>query len=156
MPCCRRVFTCFYQPHLCYSSSDWDPYYKYDILTLEKVQRKGAPFVTGINSYTESVTSMPDDLHWSPLQHRRKLKRLVTFYKATNDLSLVNIPDYVATSSNRTRTHDLGYIQLHTNYEQNKNSFLPRTIREWNALPPDLVHAASADEFAARLQNHTF
>ena len=156
MPCCRRVFTCFYQTHLCYSSSDWDPYYKYDILTLEKVQRKGAPFVTGINSYTESVTSMPDDLHWSPLQHRRKLKRLVTFYKATNNLSLVNIPDYVATSSNRTRTHDLGYIQLHTNYEQYKNSFLPRTIREWNALPPDLVHAASADEFAARLQNHTF
>ena len=37
-----------------------------------------------------------------------------------------------------------------------KNSFLPRAIREWNALPPDLVHAASADEFAARLQNHTF
>ena len=37
-----------------------------------------------------------------------------------------------------------------------KNSFLPRMIREWNALPPDLVHAASADEFAARLQNHTF
>ena len=28
-------------------------------------------------------------------------------------------------------------------------------IREWNALPPDLVHVAPADEFAARLQNHT-
>ena len=52
-----------------------------------------------------------------------------------------------------TRTHYLGYIQLHTNCEQYKNSFLPRTIREWNALPPDIVHAASADEFAARLQN---
>ena len=55
-----------------------------------------------------------------------------------------------------TRTHNLDYTQLHTSYEQYKNSFLPRTIREWNALPPDLVHAVSADEFAARLQNHTF
>ena len=152
----ERAFTSLVQPHLCYSSSVWDPYYKYDISTLEKVQGKGARFVTGIYSYTESVTSMLDDLYWPPLQHRRKLKRLVTFYKAANNLSPVNIPDYVATSSNRTRTHNLGYIQLHTNYEQYKNSFLSRTIREWNALPPDLVHAASADEFAARLQNHTF
>ena len=152
----ERAFTSLVQPHLCYSSSVRDPYYKYDISTLEKVQRKGARFVTGIYSYTESVTSMLDDLHWPPLQHRRKLKRLVTFYKAANNLSPVNIPDYVATSSNRTRNHNLGYIQLHHNYEQYKNSFLPRTIKEWNALPPDLVHAASADEFAARLQNHTF
>ena len=99
---------------------------------------------------------MLGDLHWPPLQHRRKVKRLVTFYKANNNLSPVNILNYVATSSNRTRTHDLGYIQLHTYYEQYKNSFLPWTIREWNALPPDLVKGASADKFAARLQNHTF
>ena len=106
---------------------------------------------------------MLDDLHWPPLQHRRKLKRLVTFYKATNNLSPVNIPDYVTTSSNRTRTHNLGYIQLHTNYEQYKNSFLPQTIREWNALPQDLVHAASADELLlvcrithSRQDNHVF
>ena len=113
----ERAFTSHVQPHLYYSSSVWDPYYKYDISILEKFQRKGAHFVTGIYSCTESVTSMFDDLHWPLLQHRRKVKCLVTFYKATNNLSPVNIPDYVATSSNRTRTHNLGYIQLHTNYE---------------------------------------
>ena len=81
-------------------------------------------------SFTESVTTMLDDLHWPPLQHRIiKVKRLVTFYKATNNLSSVIIPDYVTTPSNHTRTHDLGYILLHTNYEQYKNTFLPRNIK---------------------------
>ncbi|MCG7875845.1 MAG: reverse transcriptase family protein, partial [Candidatus Thiodiazotropha endolucinida] len=152
----NRAFTTLVQPHLEYSSSVWDPYFKQDILALEKVRRKGARFVTGIYSYRERVTPMLDDLDWPPLQHRRKIKRLTAFYKATNNLSPVIIPDYVTTSSNRTRTHDLAYIQLQTNYEQYKNSFLPRTIRDWNALPPDLVHAASVDEFTSRLQTHTF
>ena len=83
------MITSLVQPHLCYSSSVWDPYYQNDISTLEKVQRKGARFVTGIYSYTESVTSMLDYLHWPPLQHRRKLKRFITFYKAANNLSPV-------------------------------------------------------------------
>ena len=153
-----RAFISLVQPHLEYSSSVWDPYFKQDILAIEKVQRKGARFVTGIYSYRESVTSMLDDLHWPPLQHRRKIKRLTAIFKATNNLSPVTSyhSQYVTTSSNRTRPHELAYIQLHANYEQYKNSFLLRTIRDGNALPPDLVHAASVDEFTARLQTHTF
>ena len=68
----ERAFTSLVQPHLYYSSSVWDPYYKYDILTLEKVQPKGTRLVTGIYSYTESVTSLLYDLQWPPLQQRRK------------------------------------------------------------------------------------
>ena len=125
-------------------------------MALEKVQRKGACFVTDIYSYKESVTSKLDDLHWPPLQHRRKVKSLVAYYKATNNLSPVILPEYATTSTNRTKSHDQAYIQLRSNYEQYKNSFLPRTIRDWNSLPPDLVHVASVDEFTARLQKHTF
>ncbi|MEW8547660.1 MAG: reverse transcriptase family protein [Candidatus Thiodiazotropha sp.] len=150
-----RAFTSLVRPHLEYSSSVWDPYYKQDIFALEKVQRKGARFVTGNYSYLESVTSMLQTLDWPPLQQRRQARRLTHFYKAANNLSPVRIPEYVTASSNRTRTHDLAFIQLHTNYEQYKHSFLPRTIREWNALPPDLVHAVSVDDFSSRLQCYT-
>ena len=150
------LFTTLVRPHVEYSSSVWDPHYKQDILAVEKNQRKGARFVTGIYSYNESVTSMLDDLQWPPLQQRRQQKRLTTLYKAVNNVSPVSVPEYVKPSAGRTRTHDLAFVQLRANYEQYKNSFLPRTIRERNFLPPDLVHAASVDEFSSRLQTYTF
>ena len=43
-------------------------------------------------------------------------------------------------SSGRTRAH--GPYKCQTNYEQYKHSLLSRTLREWNALPPNLVQAA--------------
>ena len=150
-----RAFTSLVRPHLEYSSSVWDPYFKQDISAIEKVQRKGARFITGNYSHRDSVTSMLDTLHWPPLQDRRKVRRLTHLYKAVNNLSPVEIPDYVIPSSGRTRRHDLAYVQLRTNYEHYRNSFLPKTTREWNALPPDLVHALSVDDFQARLQTYT-
>ena len=131
------------------------PYFKQDISAIEKVQRKGARFVTGNYSHRDSVTFMLDTLHWPPLQDRRKVRRLTHLYKAVNNLLPVEIPDYVIPSSGRTRRHDLAYVQLRTNYEHYRNSFLPKTTREWNALPPDLVHALSVDDFQARLQTYT-
>jgi len=149
----KKAFTTFVRPHLEYSSSVWDPYYKQDITALEKVQRRGARFVTGIYSYNHSVTSMLQDLEWPPLDHRRRNKRLTTFYKAVNTSIPVDIPDYVHPSTRQnTRTHSRAFIEVRANYEQYKNSFLLRTIRDWNALPPDLVLTPSADAFTSRLQ----
>ena len=46
-----RAVTTLIRSHLEYSSLAWDPYYKQDNQTLEKIQRKGARFVTGDYSY---------------------------------------------------------------------------------------------------------
>ena len=132
-----RAFTSLVRPHLEYASSVWDPYLKQDINQLEKVQQKGARFVCGKYQYTESVTSMLTELDWQPLQQRRKNRRLTNFYKAINQLTPVIIPDYIQTPIRFTRTHDQALIQLPANYEQYKNSFIPRTIRDWNSLPPE-------------------
>jgi hypothetical protein len=64
-----------------------DPYHKQDIQALEKVQRKGARFVTGKYSYQDSVTSMLNDLNWQPLQIRRKNKRLFVLFIVGSDFN---------------------------------------------------------------------
>ncbi|MEW8548207.1 MAG: reverse transcriptase family protein, partial [Candidatus Thiodiazotropha sp.] len=132
-----RAFTTLVRPHLEYSSTVWDPYFKQDIQTLEKIQRKGARFVTGDYSYQHSVTAMLDTLQWPPLEQRRKNKRLNIFYKISSNSSPVTLPEYVRPSTSCTRSHDRCYIQIQTNYEQHNNSLLPRPTRGWNALPPD-------------------
>ena len=99
---------------------------------------------------------MLNDLEWPPLEERRKKRRLTTFYKASNNLIPVDIPEYIlpATCQGR-RTHSRTFIEVQNSSDQYKYSFLPRTIRDWNVLPPDLVLAPSADEFVSRLQGHT-
>ena len=102
------------------------------------------------------VTSMLNDLNWQPLQIRRKNKTLIAFHKAVSQNSPVEIPDYVTQSTySGTRSHSKAFIEIRANYEQYKNSFLPRTIKDWNALPTHLVHVTSVDEFGSRLQSLT-
>ena len=81
---------------------------------------------------------MLDTLQWPPLQERRRARRLTHLYKVVNNLSPVKNPDYVLPSSGRTRTHDIAFVQLRTNYEQYRHSFLPNTTREWNGIPRTL------------------
>ena len=50
-----RAFSWLVRLHLEYSSSVWDPYFKQDISAIEKVQRKGARFITGNYILTEIV-----------------------------------------------------------------------------------------------------
>ena len=88
-----RAITTLVRPHLEYSSTVWDPYYKQNSQALEKIQRKGARFVTGDYSYQHSVTTMLDDLNWPPLELRRKAKRLTTFYKIANGSNPVTLPE---------------------------------------------------------------
>ena len=45
-----------------YASASWDPHYKKDISTLERVQRKAARFCLQNFNKTASVTDMPADL----------------------------------------------------------------------------------------------
>ena len=50
----EKAFKSLALPHLEYSSSVWDPYTKQDILSLEKVERKGTRFVMGNYSYRDN------------------------------------------------------------------------------------------------------
>ena len=95
---------------------------------------------------------------WETLQHRRYKHRLITFYKMVNK----QVPTYLQTLvppsidqiSQRTLRsgNHLQVSQSRTVHYQ--NSFLPRTVSEWNALPNNIKSLPSLNSFKSFLNRN--
>jgi hypothetical protein len=96
------------------------------------------------------VTALLDQLEWDPLQHRRRKQRLVLCYKIRNHLVDIDPADDYTPGDSRTRGGHK-YRQPTTNKEVYRNSFFPRSIRDWNHLPETISSALSLEKFRARL-----
>ena len=131
----KATYTALVRPVLEYASPAWDPSSNEDTAKLEKVQRQAAHFVRN-NCYDRTrgcISKMVSDLGWEPLQHRRRVDRLTTFYKIQRGLVEIDT-DVVRPSDRRTRGHHRLY-QTAATMSVYKYSFFPKTIREWNLIP---------------------
>ena len=140
------------RPSLEYSSSVWDPSSSEDIIKLEKVQRQAARLVHK-NYYDRTpgcVSTMITDLGWEPLQQNRQFDRLTRLYKIQWGLVETDTGNIVRPNDRRTRGQQRLYQPTATVSEY-KNSFFPRTTREWNLLPTHLTDAATLEEFRVGL-----
>ena len=136
-----------------YACQAWDPYTKKDTDCLEKVQRSAARFVTRDYSSYSSVTDMLSALKWRSLASRRQDLRLILMFQITHDMVAIPTESLLTSSDSRTRSsHGLTYKHLPSKTDSYKNSFFPRTIREWNALEPSLVACDNTDTFRERVK----
>ena len=90
---------------------------------------------------------MLKDLEWEPLALCRKQACLITMYKITNDIIHMNKSKYLIppTETCTHRSHNFKYYIEQTNNDLFKFSYFPRTIREWNNLPSDIVASTTID-----------
>ena len=134
-----------------YASTVWDPYRQKHIKALEQVQRRAARYAC--NNYTDRtpvcVTPMTRNLQWDTLEERRHSSRLQILYKIQHGLVDMNKDSYMKQSDSRTRGANQ-LFQERTTHEV-YNSFFPRTIRDWNQLPLQVISANSLEEFRAGL-----
>ncbi len=128
------------RPQLEYCSPVWSPYTESSIAQIESIQRRAARWVKRDYNRTSSVTHMLSSLQWRRLDLRRIDQRLVMFYKITNSLIAIPIPDYISLNPRPSRSsHPLAYRTILTPTDYYKFSFYPRTIVHWNTLPADIV-----------------
>ena len=138
------------RPKLEYACAVWDPHCKNHILSLEKVQKRGARFVTG-NYQMETGNSQLnlDSLGWPTLEERRLQTKLTLFQKGRQNL--IDIPtDHLKFKTRLTRQSGDGltYHRDFSRIDGHIYSFYPHTSLLWNHLPPETKSLTDIDVFS--------
>ena len=145
------------RPLVEYASSVWDPHLQKDITRLEMVQRRAARYVSNKHGNRSSVDTMIQHLDWYSLEHRRRIARLVMFYKIVNDHVAIDKSERLTPLTRTSRhSHHLAYQIPTCISDYRKFAFFPRTIREWNSLPTEIVSTKTPDAFKAQVSAHMF
>lgn len=148
----EKAYKTLVRPTLEYASTTWDPYLIDDKHKIEMVQRRAARYVTNRYHNISSVTDMIHSLDWQTLEERRKGARLTLMYKIKNGLVKIETSNKLVTPSRLSRNMGVHSFQIQSsNTKVRKESFYPRTIRDWNALPTDIATSPSLEIFKARL-----
>ena len=102
------------------------------------VQRRAAMYVKNRYHNISSVTEIIGQLQWTSLEERRRTARLILLhvYKISNGLVKIDAADRLITPTRFSRNMHRRSFQIpacHTTART--ESFYPRTIKDWNALP---------------------
>ena len=152
----ERAYTTLVRPQLEYAASVWDPYTKQKQKQIEMVQRRAARFVYRNYSREASVTAMIEKLKWRSLMQRRADIRLIMMYKCLNGLVAVDLSQDLIPQSRPSRHCNSMSFHIPSETKQYiQQSFLPRTIIQWNHLPEKLALAPSLDAFKAGVSGLT-
>ena len=140
-----------------YSSNVWDPYTQKNIKKLEMVQRRAARYVLHRHHNTSSVTDMFKTLNWRSLENRRKDMRLCMMYKIDRGLVAISKDSRLTPQKRPTRhSHSRAFQTVTCGTEKRRMSFFPRTVRDWNALPPDIPDLDTLEAFKASVSGLTY
>ena len=102
------------RPHLEYASTAWNPYTARNIDKIESVQRRAARFILRNYNYgpdSHLTYQIQHTLKWIPLQHRRTLYDLVTFYKIRANYINIRFPETVRQSPHQPDRHPISSLR---------------------------------------------
>ena len=152
----ETVYMAIVRPRLEYTSAAWDPHLQKDIDSIKRVQQKAARFCCDNYHPTSNVTEMLQNLGWTTLESRRTMTRLSLLYKMSRGEIDIDIYLFLRPhTERRTRaSHSYRYRQDKATKNIYFYSFFPRTLRQWNSLPADIVESNSLSQFQSKLLNY--
>ena len=146
-----EAYQIYLRPTVKYVSTVWDPCDKNAIRRLEMVQRRFACFVINRYRNRSSVGEMLETLDWKSLEERRREARLIMMYKIDSQLVAIDNQRLVPPRRLSRNMHPKSFQTFSACSDYRKWSFFPRTVRDWNSLPPDIATAGSLESFKTQL-----
>lgn len=126
----------FVRPKLEYASTVWDPYTKFNIDKIERVQRKAVRFIYNKYLPSDSPSALMTANDIQPLASRRLKQRLDFLFLLLNNKLAIDPSPYLSFLSTRqTRHHHPNLLTPYfTRTDFFMYSFFPRTVSDWNKL----------------------
>ena len=92
------------------------------------------------------MTGILENLKCESLKKRRKDSRLILLYKGLKGAACIPTDDLIPPIRCSKNHHLLTFQIPATRTDIYKGSFLPQTIRDWNALPDSIITSAEGAE----------
>ena len=148
-----KLYLALVRPHLDYAVQFWSPYYRTDIDSLERVQRRMTKMIHNIRNlpYEERLKRL--NLH--SLERRRVRGDMIEVFKWFKGINKGDINRVLKLSNhNRTRSNGYKLDKFRFRKDIGKNWFGNRVVDTWNSLPNTVVSANTLDTFKNRLDTH--
>ena len=151
-PLFKKSFTTFIRRHLEYGQVMWTLHLKKYITILENVQRRATKLVEGFHqmSYSKRLKK----LNLPSLVYRRAQGDMIEIFKHFHSYDNCTLPENFRPWNRPSRKHDYQLVWKASKDHVrglHKNFFYFRTIKTWNELPKEIIHAKSIDSFKNKL-----
>lgn len=147
------AFKTYVRPILEYAGVVWDPHTEVNKNKLEKIQRRAVRFIYSSYSWSVSPSQLLQNANLESLENRRRRDRLKFLYLIINDQLKINKNKYISFFQPRLtrRSHQLSIREFSAKNNVFHHSFFPRTVREWNSLPADVVNSPTLSSFLSQI-----